>query len=53
MYISYKMTQEMANQLLKSRKGKDKKIDNQKYLCHWVNTELNLMGYCIEVLTTL
>lgn len=51
--VQYKMTQEMAKSLLKGRKGNDRTMDNQKYLCRWVNTNLNLMGTCVEVLTTL
>lgn len=47
------MSEEMARAILGSRKGNEKKIDNQKYLRRWVNRELNIMGYCTEVLTTL
>lgn len=49
----YKMTQAMADSLLKGRRGNEKKIENQKYLCDWVNQSLGLMGTCVEVLTTL
>lgn len=51
--FQYKMSEEMANSLLKSRKSNEKKIENQKYLRRWVNRELNIMGVCTEVLTTL
>lgn len=51
--IQYKMTQQMANILLKSRRGDDRKIENQKYLCDYVNKTCGLNGTCIEVLTTL
>ena len=51
--FQYKMSEEMTNSLLKARKGTEKKIEKQKYLCRWVNKELNIMGKCTEVLTTL
>lgn len=51
--IQYKMTQQMASMLLKSRHGNERKIENQKYLCDYVNKTCGLNGTCVEVLTTL
>lgn len=51
--IQYKMTQQMANILLKARRGDERKVENQKYLCDYVNRTCSLNGTCVEVLTTL
>ena len=48
--IEYAMPREIAESLLNNRKGKDKGIDPQKYLCDYVNEELHLIGYCIKVI---
>lgn len=49
--IEYKMSNEMAKELLKMRKNKQQKP--QEFLCDYVNTELNLKGHCVRVLTDL
>lgn len=51
--IEYKMTPEMAEAYLKSRKGEDKKKHPQDFLCDLVNNEFHVKGNCIRVLTTL
>lgn len=48
--IEYAMPRGIAENLLNSRKGKEKGIDPQKYLCDYVNEELNLIGYCVKVI---
>ena len=46
----YKMTKEMANAYLSSRKGDDKKKHPQEYLCQVVNDEFGVKGKCVKVL---
>ena len=43
--IEYKMPQEMADQLVKGKKG-----DPQEILCNYVNTVRGLKGYCVKVI---
>ena len=43
--IEYKMPQEMADQLVKGKKG-----DPQEILCNYVNTFRGLKGYCVKVI---
>ena len=50
--IEYQMPKEMAADILTQRMGRDKNIDPQKYLCDIVNTEMNLLGYCVRVVVT-
>ena len=47
-YIEYKMPREMAEAILKSRKGNDPK-ENQIFLCKVVNEQFGLKGYCTKV----
>jgi hypothetical protein len=51
--IEYRMSVEMAREILKARKGEDAKMHPQKYLCQYVNEECGLKGYCTLVTTTL
>jgi hypothetical protein len=51
--IEYRMSAEMAREILKARKGEDSKMHPQKYLCQYVNEECGLKGYCTLVTTTL
>ena len=53
MYIEYKMTKEMAKGLLADRKGADKKMSDQKFLCKYVNEILGMKGTCTRVLVSL
>lgn len=48
--IEYQMPKDIAEDLLNSRRGKEKGIDPQKWLCDYVNTELHFIGYCIKVI---
>ena len=48
--IEYKMTAEMAAMYLKARKGADKQLDPQPYLCKVVNEEFGIKGECTKVL---
>ena len=51
--VEYKMTKEMADFLLTTRKGEDKKKHPQEYLCDVVNSQYGLKDRCVRVLTTL
>ena len=48
--IEYTMSQNMAETILETRKGKDKGVDPQNWLCDYVNDELRFIGYCIKVI---
>lgn len=48
--FEYKMTKEMADAYLKSRKGTDKNKHPQDYLCQVVNNEFGIKGNCTRVL---
>jgi len=48
--IKYKMSKETAKMLLSSRKGEEKKINSQKFLCDYVDNNCGLMYKCVEVL---
>ena len=48
--FEYKMTKEMVNAYLNSRKGDDKKKRPQEYLCQIVNNEFGIKGTCTRVL---
>ena len=45
--IEYKMSKEMAENILRDAKGKG---NPQEILCDFVNTQYGLMGYCVKVL---
>ena len=47
--IEYQMGKEMAEDILALRKGKEKGIDPQKWLCDYINEQEHLIGYCIKV----
>ena len=49
-FFEFKMTKEMANTYLNSRKGDDKKKRPQEYLCQVVNNEFGMKGTCTRVL---
>ena len=40
-FIEYKMPKDFMDMLLKSRKGNEKKMSNQKYLCKYVRFAWN------------
>ena len=45
----YQMTKEMANELLKARKGADKNLRPQDYLIKHINEEFGLLYNCVKV----
>jgi hypothetical protein len=47
------LTEKMAEYLLKSRKGDDKRMSDQEFLCKYVNEELGLKLPCRKVLRSL
>lgn len=47
--IEYQMGRAMMEDILDLRKGKEKGIDPQKWLCDYVNDQMGLIGYCIKV----
>ena len=51
--FEYKITKEMAAELLKNRKGDEKKKDNQEYLVKVVNEQFGLRLPVTRVITTL
>ena len=48
--ISYTMSEGVAKDLLAQRKGDEKKMRPQEYLCHVVNEQFGLKGNCIKVI---
>lgn len=48
--FEYKMSETMRKELLKARKGADKKADPQTYLCKIVNEEFGLLHPVIRVI---
>ena len=51
--FEYNMSKEMAMELLKSRKGDEKKKDNQEYLVNVVNEQFGLRLPVTKVFTSL
>lgn len=49
--VEYQMDAHVADSYLKARKGDDKKMRPNDYLCKVVNEEYNLRGYCVKVTT--
>lgn len=49
MCSEYIMSQRMANLLLKERKGNEKNMENQAYLCKIVNEQCGLLYPCVKV----
>ena len=52
-YIEYKMPEQMARELLKNRKGDEKKKNDQEYLVQIVNEQFGLRLPVTKVFTTL
>jgi hypothetical protein len=42
----------LAQELLKKRKGEDKKKEPQKYLCDYINSTVCARGVCVGVKIT-
>ena len=51
--FEYNMSKEMAMELLKNRKGDEKKKDNQEYLINVVNEQFGLRLPVTKVFTSL
>lgn len=49
--IEYKMSQEMAKKILKTRKPSEMGIKPQDFLCRYVNACFGLKGNCVKVIT--
>jgi len=49
--FEYKMSTRLYDEYLKSRKGEDKKLPPQEFLCKVVNQEYGIKGTCVKVLT--
>ena len=47
--IEYEMSKLMAKEILATRKGGERNIPPQKFLCQVVNDEFGLKGNCIKV----
>ena len=48
--VEYKMPREMANELLKNRKGTDIKMNPNDYLCKVINESFGLLRHCDNVI---
>lgn len=48
--IEYKMPVAMAKEILKMRKGEEKKMKPNDFLCKYVNEQYNLLGTCTRVI---
>ena len=48
--FEYKMSVEMADALLKLRKGEEKKKHPSEYLCEIVDAEFGIKGVCSRVI---
>ena len=51
--VEYSMPEAMANELMKSRKGEEKKLTKQDFLIKYVNEVCGLLYNCVKVVTTL
>lgn len=51
--FEYNMSQELANEILKNRKGDSKKMNPQEYLINYVNEQFGLMLPVTKVSTSL
>ena len=51
--FEYNITEKMADEILKTRKGTDKKMEPQKYLVKYVNEQAGLLYEVSKVCVTL
>lgn len=49
--IEYEMPKQMAKQLIAERKGNDRNMRPQDYLCKVVNEDFGILGNCVKVTT--
>ena len=47
--VEYIMPQDFATELLKTRKGEEKKMNPQDFLVKYVNEECGLLYHCVSV----
>lgn len=47
--VTYQMSKQMADTLLKERKGDALKMQKNDYLCYWINTQNKLIYPCTKV----
>lgn len=47
--IEYEMSKEMAKQILDTRKGTERNMPPQQFLCQVVNEDFGIKGNCIKV----
>ena len=48
--FEYKMSDQMAREMLKEREGNDFKMNPQDYLCKVVNETFGIKGTCVRVI---
>ena len=48
--FEYKMSKELADSLLKGRKGEEKKKHPKEFLCSVVNEQFGIKGNCANVI---
>ena len=48
--VSYTMSEGVAKDLLAQRKGDEKKMRPQEYLCQVVNEQFGVKGHCVKVI---
>lgn len=48
--VSYTMSEGVAKDLLAQRKGDEKKMRPQEYLCQVVNEQFGVKGNCVKVI---
>ena len=49
--IEYEMPKGLAKEILATRKGEERNMQPQAFLCKVVNEEFGLLGNCIKVTT--
>lgn len=47
--IEYNMPKRLADEFLKTRKGLERNVHPQEFLCRMVNENYNLLGNCTKV----
>lgn len=47
--IEYEMPKEMVKQILATRKGDERNMQVQDFLCKVVNEEFGILGNCVKV----
>ena len=47
--IEYEMSKQLAKSILDTRKGTERNIPPQQFLCQVVNDDFGLKGHCVKV----